>query len=126
VLACFVLPWWYIEAFSEWDKNQKQFQSLIIKDEYLIFEFLPMELGPKEYVKIDFNNIKRIQVTLVSIQVLFVLKYEWEGEFCEHIMPSGHAPLLQEFSLGLNPNKRSRIKRFFESKELIDTNLMSL
>ena len=125
VLACFILPWCYIEALSEWDKNQKQFQSLRIKDEFLIFEFLPLELGPKEYVQIDFNNIKRIQVTLISIRILFVLKYEWKGEFCEHIMPSGHAPLLQEFSMGLNPSKRSRIKKFFESKELIDTNKIS-
>jgi hypothetical protein len=81
-----------------------------------------LAFGPKEYVQIDFNNIKRVKVKLTAIQILFVRRYEWKGEFCEYIMPNGYVELSQEFSLSLNPIKRDRLKKFFQSKGLIEHN----
>ena len=61
-MACFILPWSFFSAMSEWDKNQKQFQTLKIEDDFLLFENLPLQGGSTQFVQIDFKNIEKIQV----------------------------------------------------------------
>jgi len=121
-MACFILPWSFFSAMSEWDKNQKQFQTLKIEDDFLLFENLPLQGGSTQFVQIDFKNIEKIQVKSTAIHVLFVRRYEWEGEPCDFITPSGFVPKLQQFSLTLKPSKRREIINLLESKGLIDNN----
>ena len=89
---------------------------MTIEDEYLLFEHLPLQGGHSVCAQIDFKNIESIQIKFTGIHVLFVRRYEWEGEACDFITPSGYVPKLQIFSLSLNTRKRREILSLLESK----------
>ncbi len=116
VLASFFIPWSFFLGLGEWDKHRKQFQKMTIEDEYLLFEHLPLQGGHSVCAQIDFKNIESIQIKFTGIHVLFVRRYEWEGEACDFITPSGYVPKLQIFSLSLNTRKRREILSLLESK----------
>jgi hypothetical protein len=93
---------------------------MTIEDESILFEHLPLQGGREVSVQIDFKNIKSITVVGLKLHVLFVQRFEWEGDSCDFITPSGFVPKLQVFSLAFNRRKRRAIIALLESKGLID------
>lgn len=120
VAASFFIPWSFFSAIGERDIQRKQFQKMTIEDDYIFFEHLPLQGGRDVSVQIDFNNIKSIQVKGLKLYILFVQRFEWEGDSCDFIIPSGYVPKLQVFSLALQMKKRRAIIELLESKGLID------
>ena len=120
VVASFLIPWSFFSAVGERDMLRKQFQKMTIEDESILFEHLPLQGGREVSVQIDFKNIKSITVVGLKLHVLFVQRFEWEGDSCDFITPSGFVPKLQVFSLAFNSRKRRSIIALLESKGLID------
>jgi len=119
VAASFFIPWSFFSAIGERDIQRKQFQKMTIEDEYIVFEHLPLQGGRDVSVQIDFKNIKSFTVKGLKLHVLFVQRFEWEGEPCDFITPSGFVPKLQVYSLTLNTKKRRAIIQLLNSKSLI-------
>jgi hypothetical protein len=120
VVASFFIPWSFFSAVGERDIQRKQFRKMTIEDEYIFFEHLPLQGGRGVTVQIDFKNIKSVTVKGLKLHILFVQRFEWEGDSCDFITPSGFVPKLQVFSIGFNSRKRKAIMELLESKKLID------
>jgi hypothetical protein len=120
VAASFFIPWSFFSAIGERDIQRKQFQKMTIEDECIVFEHLPLQGGRDVSVQIDFKNIKSFTVKGMKLHVLFVQRFEWEGDACDYITPSGFVPKLQVFSLALKMKKRRAIIELLESKGLIN------
>jgi hypothetical protein len=119
VVASFFIPWSFFSAVGERDILRKQFHKMTIEDEYIVFEHLPLQGGRDVSVQIDFKNIKSFTVKGLKLHVLFVQRFEWEGDACDFITPSGFVPKLQVYSLTLNTKKRRAIIQLLNSKSLI-------
>lgn len=120
VAASFFIPWSFFSAIGERDIQRKQFQKMTIEDESILFEHLPLQGGREVSVQIYFKNIKSVSVKGLKLYILFVQRFEWEGDSCDFITPSGFVPKLQTFSLAFNSRKRRAIIELLESKGLID------
>lgn len=119
VVATFFVPWSFFSAIGQRDIQRKQFQKMTIEDNYIFFEHLPLQGGSEVSVQIDFKNIKSVSIKGLKLYILFVRRFEWEGDSCDFITPSGLVPKLQIFSLTLNSRKRRVIIELLRSKGLI-------
>jgi hypothetical protein len=108
-LGLFIIPWSFMSAMKESYKNKNQFQILKVEEDHFLFENLPLQGGSRLHAKIDFQNIKTIQIKRRSIEVLFVRRYKWIGEPCDYIEPVGYVPKLQVFALPFQNKKKREI-----------------
>jgi hypothetical protein len=97
-ISSFLVPWSFFNAISHLDKAKRQFQSVTFLEECLLFENLPIQGGEKVQVKIHYENIKYIKISYNTFCTMFVPRYEWSGDQCTYIHPSGFVPKLQTFS----------------------------
>jgi hypothetical protein len=115
-LALFIIPWSFMSALKESYKNKSQFQILKVEEQHFHFENLPLQGGSRLFAKIDFQNIKTIEIKRRSIEVLFVRRYKWIGEPCDYIEPVGYVPKLQVFALPLDQKKKREFINTLKAK----------
>jgi len=97
-ISSFLVPWSFFHAISHLDKARRQFQTVTFLEECLLFENLPIQGGEKVQVKILYENIKYVRIANNTFYTMFVTRYEWSGDQCTFIHPSGFVPKLQTFS----------------------------
>ena len=97
-ISSFLVPWSFFHAISHLDKAKRQFQTVTFLEECLLFENLPIQGGEKVQVKILYENIKYVRIANNTFYTMFVPRYEWSGDQCTFIQPSGFVPKLQTFS----------------------------
>lgn len=97
-ISSFLVPWSFFNAISHLDKAKRQFQTVTFLEECLLFENLPIQGGEKVQVKILYENIKFVRVSPNTFSMMFVPRFEWSGDQCTYIHPSGYVPKLQTFS----------------------------
>lgn len=97
-ISSFLVPWSLFNAISQMDKTKRQFQSVTFLEDCLLFENLPIQGGEKVQVKILYENIKFVRVSPNTFSMMFVPRFEWSGDQCTYIHPSGFVPKLQTFS----------------------------
>jgi hypothetical protein len=96
--SCVLLPWSFFRSLAKIDEARKQFQKVTFHDDGLVFENLPLQGGDSVKSTISFENIKNVRITKNCFYILFVPRYEWKGELCTFIIPSGFVPKLQVYS----------------------------
>jgi hypothetical protein len=104
--ASILLPWSYFFALAKMDDSRKQFQTITFLEDVIQFENLPKQGGEKVKVLIPYENIKNVRMTKNCFYILFVPRYEWVGELCAYIVPSGYVPKMQVFSWRLLSKQR--------------------
>jgi hypothetical protein len=119
-LCCFFVPWSYFKVLDALDLMKKQFQKVCIEDDFLLFEHLPLQGGSTASAQIEYKNIKSVTMKGSQLNILFVQRFEWEGDPCDFITPSGFVPKLQVFSLTWNKKKRRATIALLESKGLFE------
>ena len=97
-ISSFLVPWSFFNAISHLDKAKRQFQTVTFLEECLLFENLPIQGGEKVQVKILYENIKYVRISNNTFCTMFVPRYEWSGDKCTFIHPSGFVHKLQTFS----------------------------
>jgi hypothetical protein len=119
--SCVLLPWSFFRSLAKIDEARKQFQKVTFLDDGLVFEHLPLQGGEGVKSTISYENIKNVRITKNCLYILFVPRYEWVGELCMFIVPSGFVPKLQVFSWTYVP-KQSKM----EILELLKTQNISV